>query len=407
MSVLRYGTNSSVHLDLPTGGAFDQCGMPRGEPIVDVAAGVAAALASPLDYPPLPQYAMPGDRVVVALGPGIPQVAQVTAAIVQSLMSAGVDPDGISVLRTQADQMAGCDDPCRLIPPDARERIRLQTHDPADRGNVAYLAADDEGEPIVLNRALTDADLVVPVGCLRGKMNAGYFGIHTTIFPSYSDQQTQSRFRQFDAVQGGNHHRELTKQVNHVAWLLGINSTIQLVPAAGDGILHVFSGLSDSVKQHARDAYRAAWTTPIAHRANLVVAGIEGGDWQQTWENLGRVLGMAIHLVEEGGAIAVCCDLAAGPGPAMQRLAGARSRESALRHIHREIPIDILPTLQLAHALERVRVYLLSRLEPTLVEDLEMIPVAGPDEIARLAHRHESCLVLANAARAVVTIENE
>jgi nickel-dependent lactate racemase len=406
MTVLRYGTDSSVALPFAAGVPLEQSGTPQGEPLADPAVAVAAALEQPLEYPPLAQTTTPGDRVVVALGSGLPQVAQVTAAVVRALMVSGVDSDGITILQNESD-VAGLDNPLGLIPGPASERIRLLSHDPANRRNLAYLAASEGGEPILLNRLLTDADVVLPVGCMQREHSAGYFGIHTTIYPEYSDQQTQARFRKHDRFTGNGHHRELQHEVNHVAWLLGVNFSLQVVPAAGDGILHVLAGQSDVVRRQCRELYRAAWNRSVAQRANLVVAAIEGGQRQQTWENLGRVLEGAAGLVEEDGAIAVCCDLAAAPGPALQRLIGAPSREEAVRQIRRENPRDALPALQLARTLETNRIYLLSRLDPGLVEDLEMIPIAGPEELARLAQRNDSCLILANAVRAMVHVEGE
>jgi nickel-dependent lactate racemase len=406
MTVLRYGTDSSVALPFAAGVPLEQSGTPQGEPLADPAVAVAAALEQPLEYPPLAQTTTPGDRVVVALGSGLPQVAQVTAAVVRALMVSGVDSDGITILQNESD-VAGLDNPLGLIPGPASERIRLLSHDPANRRNLAYLAASEGGEPILLNRLLTDADVVLPVGCMQREHSAGYFGIHTTIYPEYSDQQTQARFRKHDRFTGNGHHRELQHEVNHVAWLLGVNFSLQVVPAAGDGILHVLAGQSDVVRRQCRELYRAAWNRSVAQRANLVVAAIEGGQRQQTWENLGRVLEGAAGLVEEDGAIAVCCDLAAAPGPALQRLIGAPSREEAVRQIRRENPRDALPALQLARTLETNRIYLLSRLDPGLVEDLEMIPIAGPEELARLAQRNDSCLILADAVRAMVHVEGE
>ncbi|MGA2258747.1 MAG: lactate racemase domain-containing protein [Thermoguttaceae bacterium] len=403
MIVLRYGTDSSVALQFAAGATLDQCGAAQGVPLADPAIAVAAALEQPLEYPPLAQATTPGDRVVVVLGSGLPQVAQVTAAVVRALMSSAIAPDGITILRGEA----GMDNPLRLVPGQAAERIRLLIHDPASRRNLAYLAASEGGEPIFLNRLLTDADVVLPVGCTQREHSAGYFGIHTTIYPEFSDQHTQARFRKHDRFIGNGHHRELQHEVNHVAWLLGVNFSVQIVPAAGDGILHVLAGQSDAVRRQCRELYRAAWYRSVAHRANLVVAAIEGAERQQTWENLGRVLESASRLAEEDGAIAVCCDLAAAPGPAVQRLIGAPSREEAVREIRRDNPRDAMPALQLARALETNRIYLLSRLAPELVEDLEMTPVAGPEELIRLVKRNSSCLVLANALHAMVHVENE
>ncbi len=407
MTVLRYGTDSSIALQFAAGTVHEQCGTPQGVPLTDPAGMVAAALEQPLEYPPLAKTTTPGDRVVLALGPELPQVAQITAAIVRALMGSGIDPDGITILRNEVDVNAGMGNPLGMISHATAERIRVVTHDPGDRRNLAYLAATEGGEPILLNRLLTDADVVLPVGCMQRERSAGYFGIHTTIYPEYSDQHTQARFRKRDFFTGNGHHRELQHEVNHVAWLLGVNFSVQVVPAAGDGILHVLAGQSDVVRRQCRELYRSAWNRSISQRAALVVAAIEGAKRQQTWENLGRVLEIGSRVAEEGGAIAVCSELAAAPGAALQRLRGAPSREEAMRQIRRDNSRDALPALQLARALETNRIYLLSRLDPGLVEDLEMIPVEGPDELVRLAQRSRSCLVLANAVHAMVHVENE
>jgi len=406
MTVLRYGTDSAITLHFAAGVTLDECGVPEGIALADPAGAVAAALEQPLEYPPLAQSTTPGDRVVVVLASGLPQIAQVTSAVVRVLMVSGVDPDGITILQSEAKGGVAAQDPLRLIPGPAADRIRVVSHDPASRRNLAYLAASEGGEPILLNRLLTDADVVLPVGCTQREQSAGYFGIHTTIYPEFSDQHTQARFRKHDRFTGNGHHRELQHEVNQVAWLLGVNFSLQVVPGAGDGILHVLAGQSDVVRRQCRELNRAAWYRTVAQRAGLVIAAIEGAQWQQTWENLGRVLESAGSLVEEGGAIAVCCNLAATPGSAMQRLIRAASREAAVREIRRNNSPDALPALQLARALETSRVYLLSRLTPELVEDLEMIPVAGPEELVRLAQRSSSCLVLANAVHAMVQVEN-
>ena len=365
------------------------------EPLADTAAATLAALSEPIDYPPLARSVTLVDRVVLALDRGVPQVAQVTAAIIRDLVEVGVDPDGISVLRTADDPG---DDPCRMVDALPRERIALSTHDPSDRRQLAYLAASESGEPILINRALHEADVVLPVGCLRPDETAGYFGIHSAVFPAFSDAKTIQRFRGLGSLGArGKHKRELVAEVDHVAWLLGVNFTVQLVPAAGDGVLHVLTGQSDSVRRRGRELYRQAWSCPAGHRAGLVVTAIEGDAEQQTWENVGRALQVADHFVEEDGAIAVCCDLAVGPGPALQCMAGAPSRESALRQVSKERPVDALPAAQLVRALERHKVYLLSRLDASLVEDLDLIPLAGPDELTRLARQYPSCILLSNA----------
>jgi nickel-dependent lactate racemase len=406
VAVLRYGDNSSVQLESAGGIASDELGVPRDQPLADPGVAATAALNEPLNYPSLARCMTPGDRVVVALDRSLPQAAQIVASVVEVLVASGVDPDGISVLQTQADRDAGAGDPRRHLTPPVRRRVARIVHDPADRKGLAYLAADKSGEAILINRALHEADVVLPVGCLRGQQSAGYFGIHGVIYPTFSDTRTLQRFRGFGSLNGNSaRRRELTADVEHVAWLLGVTFTVQIVPAGGEGILHVLAGESEAVRQRGETLHHAAWDWPIKRRAGLVVASIEGGPGQQTWENFGRALQVAGSYVEENGAIAVCCDLSAAPGPAMRHLASESSREAALRHIAKERPVDALAAAQLVNALDHNTVYLLSRLDPVAVEELDMTPIDGPEELARLVRKHSSCILLSNASQMAVVEE--
>jgi nickel-dependent lactate racemase len=406
MAVLRYGTDLEVHLELADGADVQHYDLPSGQPLDDSRTAVALALSEPLDYPPLARCAAPGDRVVLALDRNLPQAAQVIAVVVQSLLEAGVSVDGITILHSPKDISIDAEDPRSLLPKTLSEEIPLVSHDPADRRTLAYLAANDAGEPILIHRALHEADLVLPIGCLHGDRTPGYYGIHSAVYPAFSDAKTLARFRSHEAWDGhGDRHRQLAGESAQVAWLLGINFTIQIVPAGAERIMHVVAGQSDAVRRRGRQLYRDIWSGLAARQASLVIAAIEGGPGEQTWENLGRALVKAVALAEDGGSVAVCCDLAADPGPGMQQLAGARSRAAVLRRIGKDPPEDALPTAQLVRALDHGNVYLLSRLAPSLLEELDVIPVASGDELVRLARHHKSCILLANAPRTLVRVQ--
>ncbi|MBU4273967.1 MAG: DUF2088 domain-containing protein [Planctomycetes bacterium] len=406
MTVLRYGINSSVVIESAEATGRHEPDVPRDTPLADPGEAASAALNEPLDYPPLAKSTTPGDRVVLALDRGVPKAAEVAAAVVHALVRSGIGADGIAVLLNRTDGDAKTEDPCRLVNSDHRNRIRVLTHDPADRKQLAYLAAGESGEAILVNRALHEADIVLPIGCLHDDRAAGYYGIHGAVYPTFSDTKTIQRFRGLGSLDAsGDRKRELTDQVDHVAWLLGVNLTIQVIPGGGGRIMHVLAGQSDSVRRRGRELYDAVWSRTVSRQAGLVVAAIEGPAIQQTWENLGRALQVAGSFVEDGGAIAVCCDLSARPGPAMRRLASESSRAESMRHVGRHRPVDALPAAQLAHALDRNKVYLLSRLDPSTVEDLNMVPLEKPKELSRLARQYSSCTLLSNAQYIMPVVE--
>ena len=189
-----------------------------------------------------------------------------------------------------------------------------------------------------------------------------------------------------------------------MAWLLGIHFAIQVVPAGGDRILHVLAGQAAAVGAQGRASYEAVWNRRVPRQARLVIATIEGGPAQQTWQNVGRALAAAAPLVEDDGVIALCCDLADAPGPAVRFLAG-RSREEALHKIRKHRPSDFFSAMQLARTQERSRVYLLSRLDHELLDQLDIAPINGNDELARLVRQFDSCIVLANAPHVCVALD--
>lgn len=401
---LRFGSTTTVSLDLASDALVAQCGLPALAPLASPRRILGESLRAPLDYPPLAQCVTPADRVVLALEPGLPQVESLVAEVAAALLQAGLDADGLTILRTADDPAS--QEVLRELPESVRDRVTLVTHDPGDRAKLAYLAATHEGTQILLNRVLTDADVVLPLARLRNPALPGYFGFPGAVYPTFSDAQTQLRFRAAPATETpASHATRLQAECDEVGWLLGLMFAIQVLPGPGDSILDVLAGETSAVVAQGRQRYEEAWRSTVPRRAALVVAAIEGGAAEQTWANVGIALDLARSLVEEGGAIAVCSELADAPGPGVQRLMGARSRSHVVRELRKERPNDVLPATQLAQALDHGDVYLLSRLDPTLVEELEMAPIAGPDELVRLTQRYPSCILVSNAPQAMVSVQ--
>ncbi|MBN1591322.1 MAG: DUF2088 domain-containing protein [Pirellulales bacterium] len=401
---MRYGLDASLAVDPSEGALLGQFGSPKVEPVADIQAELRRALAEPLDYPPFSAIITPGDRVVLALSEEVPGLAEIVAATVECLIEGNVDPEAITVLRPAASTGS---DPCGLLPEDIRGQVVSLAHAPDERETLAYLATTEQGQAVFLHRAIVDADLVLPLGCFRGVSVAGYYGVHTPIYPAFSDAATLRRFHSTDTLDArGRGRKRLHREVDEVAWLLGIAFAVQVLPAGGDRVHQILAGRADAVHHRGMRLFSSLWHESVPRRVNLVLAALEGDASQQTWENLGRAVETAVGLVEEGGALVLCTELAEPPGTAVEYLISARSRDEALQQIHQGKADDTVTAIQLARALDHCSVYLLSRLDDTLVEDLEMTPVADPKELVRLAGRYESYLLLGNAAYAGITVEN-
>jgi nickel-dependent lactate racemase len=189
-----FGLDASVELTLPADVVIADCATPRRSALDDVTAAVADSLATPLDFPPVAEATVPGDRIVLAVDQVVPQAAAVVAGVVHTLVDAGASPASVTIVQSTCDGTG--DDPPLIsrLRPGVRAEVQLVTHDPCDRSMLTYVAASREGKPIYLNRLIGDADFLVPIGCMRSEDSLGYLGIAGGLFPVFADRDTQQRF---------------------------------------------------------------------------------------------------------------------------------------------------------------------------------------------------------------------
>jgi hypothetical protein len=136
-----------------------------------------------------------------------------------------------------------------------------------------------------------------------------------------------------------------------------------------------------------------------------VVAGIHMTGLEAGLGDLVEGLVTASRLVNHGGKIVALSHATGSIGPSLSRLIDAgytRGGTAALRG-HDDDP-DSVVGRRLAQVLEWADVYLLSRLDRQVVEDLSMVPLERSDDARRLVARSGSCLLVshANLTRAVV-----
>lgn len=399
---LRYGEGVPLPLEVPLEAVLADGSVPRGTPLGDPAAAVAGALAHPLDFPPLSQAIIPGDRVALAVEDGLPEVAGIVAGVVGSLLDSGAHAADISVLLAPGSDAEFCKRATAGLPPSLRHSLQVAVHDPRDSAALSYLAASQAGHPIYFHRRLCDADVVLPISTFRLKDSFGYAGVHGGLFPTFSDERTQQRFRTPAHAEWTADRKRRQAETDEAAWLLGIQCLVQVTPGPGRSALHVLAGSAPLIAKQGSILGEAAWLHRAPRRASLVVASIEGGPDQQTWENFARALFAASHAVVDGGAIVLCTHLCQAPGPALRHLArGNRTDEEIDRSLRRERSPDTHSATLLAHVQRRVRVYLLSGLDRDLVEDLGLGHVVSPEGVQRLSRQHGSLILLGNAQHAM------
>ena len=364
---------------------------PAALSVEESTAAIRAALEAPLGFPPVGQMLVPGDRVTLAIDQMVCDVGPVVEALAEVFRDREVELEDVEVVLTPeagGGQTAG-------FP----SGMRVERHDPSALERLAYLASTREGRRVYLNRRLTDADVVIPVGRLGYDPVLGYRGPWSVVFPGLSNEETRASYRRRlrEDLSAPSVSSTVLDEVFEVNWLLGAPFHLGLVPGV-TGLAGVVAGGAEQVRDRGIGMLDRLWSFQASERAEVVVAGI-GRPGQPTGiEELVEGLVTASRLVSQGGKI-IALSQAQGPiGPGMRRLidAGDPRRAPAALKGH-EGDVDSVAARRLAGVLAWADVFLLSRLEGDLVEDLSMVPLDRAEDARRLAARSHSCILISQA----------
>jgi lactate racemase len=345
------------------------------------------AIESPSEFPPLNLAVVPGDRVVVPLDPSTPELSAIFEAMTTALRASEVE--GITVVSTAAE------------PANLPEGVAWRVHDPDDRSQLAYLSSTSEGRRIYLNKNLTDADIVVPIGTLGYDGTLGYRGPWSVIFPGLSDRETLLRYQGLNAEGPPDRERPSSSLLEsaEVSWLLGCQFQIGVL-AGHSGVSKVIAGLESAVRSEGAKAIDDAWTFRVDDRADVVVVGIGEPKERTTLDDLALGLLTATRLVRRGGKIVALSKARFDVGPALGRLKGVENPRSALNRLRgRDADSDYPASKIIAEALAWADVYLHSAVDSDLVEDLALIPLDRPSEALKLAALAPSVTLVSQADR--------
>lgn len=368
---------------------------------------VREALTSPLEFPALAGALVPGDRVVLALDPALPALADVLTGIWSVLAEAGIRPEDLLLLQPASLTPRQSLDPRSALPAEVRAAVGWQIHQPAADNSTGYLATSLSGERVYLARELLDADFILPVGRLGFDPVLGYRGAASLFYPGLANPEAFIRARgQGHSELRPEDDRPLRQLIDEAAWLLGVQFGVQVIPSAA-GVASVLAGSLEATIREGRRQLDAGWRITQHQRCETVVVSVRPAAGPTTWEDVGAALGVARKLVTRGGRIVLLTDLEVPPGPGVEMVRGRRSPSDALQPLRRESPPDLVPATQWAQAADWASLYLLSGLESNLAEDLFAIPLEHEREVQRLLTGADECLAIAGAQFAYGEITDE
>lgn len=367
----------------------------------NVAEAARHALASPLDFPTLDKAVLEDDRIAIALDRQTPGSPTIIAEIWKILASRNVQPANVTIIQPAALSKLPEPDPRSLLPDEVRETITLKIHDPTDPANCGFLTKASTGEEVYLARDLIDAGLVLLVGMTAFDPVLGIRGTSSVLYPGLSNVEAIRRSLGISHQElSPSHSRPLRQLVDEIAWLMGIQFSVQVTPASNREPFRVVAGNCETVYEECKAELHHNWFISMPERVHTVVVAISDDIAGHGWQQLGAALNCAQRLVEVGGKIIVLSEIKEQPGEGIRILRQFEHADECMPALKEAMPLDFITAANLVTAARRARIYLLSKLDPDVVEEAFMYPLENENEALKLVKAASSIAFIGSAQHA-------
>lgn len=358
-----------------------------------------AAVARPLNYPALAESVFPGDRVAIAVQSGLPDAAKIVQAVLQQLFENGIGAEdviivlhpeaaegfGFSAAEFESDLKQNPSDNGHLIVQNfAGKQLAFQVHQSTDKTYVSYLAANEAGDPIYLNRQLVDADVVLPIGFPTAGDESSN---EDCLYPGFSSSEVKERFSGDEMSS-----KAQADEIELANDTLGSFYSIQVVHGPGGKIEKILSGARDSVRAASRQVVDEVWKYAGPQNSAVTVATIETICSKASWDDFIRAVLMAGQVSNDEAPIIVWSDLEGKPSRQIRNALMEQFEAGSPRKLSSELK-------KLAGIVQEHPVYLHSKLSRNEVEALGLGYVDSAAEINRIAENCEKGIVVRDAHR--------
>jgi nickel-dependent lactate racemase len=369
----------------------------------DLPAAVRAALAAPVDAPPLRSLARPGARVTVVVTDNTracPDHALVPPML-DELAAAGVREADITILvacglhraTTTAEKV-------EKLGAGVVDRYRVVDHNAQDAANLVELGTFAAGIPGLVSRLVTEADLVVATGVVEPHQYAGYSGGGKTVAVGCGGEATigvshgvtllDDPGTRLGNLEGNRFHEAAFA----IAERAGLRFVVNVVLNDAGAATAVRAGAPDAAYRELVALARELYEAPVDREFDVVVAGVgypKDVNLYQASRAASYIFFAPRPVVRPGGAIIVPAACPEGPGDGAgerrfyEAMVAAPDMATLLAEARRH---GLRPgesrAFVMAKVMQAVEVIVAAAADPAMVRRAKM--TALPDIPAALAH---------------------
>jgi lactate racemase len=385
------------------------------EPIQDIPAAILQALAQPLGTAPLKSVARPGNRVCIVftdITRSSPDHLLVPA-LLRELEQAGVHDEDITLLCGIGMHRASTEkEKVTKLGPEVVSRYRVIDNEPQNPSALVDLGVTQGGVPVLLHRAVVEADLLIATGIVEPHQYAGYSGGRKTVAvgaagealiahthgPAFVDHPGT----RLGKIEGNPFHEAVTEAAQRAR----LRFILNVVLDDNKQILRVTAGDPEVAFKDLVDFAKSIYEVPIHQQYDIAIGGVgfpKDANIYQASRAPSYLFFAPTPVVRPGGyfIIPARCEEGAGAGVGEQRFFKAMRDAPDIQSILDDARRNGYPPGQqrafvMAKVLEKTKVVIVGSECPDLVADCKMIPAATMEDALKLAAADlgSSCSVL-------------
>lgn len=273
----------------------------------DPAVLVREALRHPIGRPPLRELVRAGQHIVIIVDDMTRPTPQqvLLPPLLQELEDAGGGLHTEILIATGTHRAMTPAEIERKVGRQVMDAYPVVNHDAMDQNNLAHLGITPNGTPIVVNRRVVEADLVIAVGNVVPHCLAGWSGGAKIIQPGVCGEETTHHTHALNMYSPVPHLGRLDnpvrQEIEAIVQRVRLDFMVNTVLNARAEVVHVVAG--DPYHSHRKAVELAApiWVQPVPIMPDIVVISSHPADLDY-WQGV-KALYAAELVVKRGGDI--------------------------------------------------------------------------------------------------------
>lgn len=295
-------------------------------PLAGLDAQICNALDHPIGQQPLENWVKPSDRVILVSDDNtrLTPTDRILVPLIERLNTIGVPDEHIGCIMALGTHRYMIErEMAAKVGRKIFSRIHVFNHNWRDASELADLGMSVQGTPILVNRHVVDADVVIGIGAIVPHHIPGYSGGSKIIQPGICGPQTTAQTHMLSCEGGGDSFLGIEENpvrcdMDDMADRVGLRTIFNVVMNTGGEVVGIFFGDVQSAFKAGVKLARRIYGVPYSETPDIVVANSHPCNldfWQSH-----KAQYPAQRMVRPGGSIIICTPAPEGVSPVHREL---------------------------------------------------------------------------------------